>query len=117
MDRNVIFFAWNRPVPGREALSSAHFKEFVGYLTGLAQSGTIQGFDTVLLDAHGGDMNGFFLIRGDAASLDAVQASAEWAEHQTRATLHLDGSGYVRGTTGEGVQARMELWNKHVLGA
>jgi hypothetical protein len=113
MDRNVIFFAWNRSVPGRELISSQHFEEFVGYLGGLAQAGAIQGFDVVFLDNHGGDMNGFFLIRGSGADLDAVQSSVEWAEHQTRAALHLMGSGSVRGVTGDGVMERMELWNKH----
>ena len=54
MARNVIFFAWNRSIPGREQISGAHFDEFVAYLGSQAQSGTIQGFDVVLLDNHGG---------------------------------------------------------------
>jgi hypothetical protein len=31
---------------------------------GLQLQGTIKSFDTVFLDPHGGDLNGFFLIRG-----------------------------------------------------
>lgn len=116
MDRNIIFFAWNRSVPGREKISGEHFEEFVAYLGGKAQSGAIGGFDVVLLDPHGGDMNGFFLIRGDSASLDALLATNEWSEHMTRATLHLQGAGAVRGATGDLVMKRMELWNKHIPG-
>ena len=114
MDRNAIFFAWNRSIPGREQASGAHFDEFVGYLTGQAQAGAIGGFDVVFLDPHGGDMNGFFLIKGDPAALDALQSTAEWAEHMTRASLHLESSGSVRGVTGDGVMGRMELWSKSV---
>ena len=114
MDRNVIFFAWNRAIPGREEISGAHFDEFVEYLATQARSGVIQGFDVVFLDPHGGDLNGFFLVRGDSGSLDALTATTEWAEHMTRATLHLEGSGAVRGSTGDSASARMEIWRKHV---
>lgn len=114
MDRNAIFFAWNRSIPGREQTSSQHFEEFVGYLTGQAQAGAIQGFDVMFLDTHGGDLNGFFLIKADSARLDALQSTSEWLEHLTRAALHLEGSGAVRGVTGDMVMERMALWNKHM---
>ncbi len=81
MSSNIIFFGWNRPIPGREKLSGAHFQEFAQYLGGLQQSGTIQSFEAVLLDPHGGDLNGFFLIRGEPAKLDAVMASDAWHTH------------------------------------
>lgn len=116
MDRNVIFFAWNRSIPGREKLSGDHFQEFVAYLSDQLKNGTIQGFDPVFLDQHGGDLNGFILIRGKAAKLDALTASPEWLEHMTRGALHLEGSGAVRGVAGEMVTKRMELWSKHIPG-
>ena len=112
MDRNIIFFAWNRSIPGREETSGKHFDDFVAYLSAQAQSGAIQGFDVVFLDPHGGDMNGFFLIKGGSANLDALVSTAEWTEHMTRAALHLQGSGTVRGVTGEAVGQRMELWKR-----
>ncbi len=114
MDRNTIFFAWNRSIPGRETISGEHFEEFVAYLGGQAQSGTIQGFDVVLLDPHGGDMNGFFLIRGESESLDALMATTAWTEHMTRASIHLQGSGAIRGVSGDLVMKRMEFWNKNI---
>ena len=114
MDRNAIFFAWNRSIPGREQISGAHFNDFVEYLGGQAQAGKIQDFDVVFLDIHGGDMNGFFLIRGDSGQLDALTSTQDWLEHMTRAALHLQGSGAVRGVTGDAVAERMELWTKHI---
>ena len=110
MSSNAIFFGWNRPIPGRERLSAEHFQEFVQYLGGLQQKGTIQSFDVVFLDAHGGDMNGFFLIRGESGKLGELVASADWVTHMTRAMLHLEGSGAVPGVTGEAVTERMKLW-------
>jgi len=49
-------------------------------------------FDAVFLDPHGGDLNGFFLIRGESAKLDALVATAEWLTHIIRAGHHPDGS-------------------------
>ena len=59
MGSHIILFGWNRSIPGREKLSAGHFEEFLKYLAGLQQDATIQGFEVVFIDAHGGDMNGF----------------------------------------------------------
>jgi len=64
----------------------------------------------VFLDMHGGNLNGFFLLKGDTAKLDALVASTEWVTHMTRASLHLEGAGAVRGVTGAAVMERMQLW-------
>jgi len=110
MGSNVIFFGWNRSIPGRERLSAAHFQEFVEYLAGLRQSGTIQSFDTVFLNIHGGGLNGFFLIRGETGKLRELTESAAWIGHLTRASLHLEGASAVLGATGDAVMERMQLW-------
>lgn len=114
MGSNVVLFGWNRSVPGREKASAQHFEEFVNYLKNLLKKGTIQSFDVVLLDAHGGDLNGFFLIKADSAKLNALLSTKEWVTHTTRALLHLEGSGVIRGVTGEKVAERMALWTSVV---
>lgn len=110
MGTNALFFAWNRSIPGREKLSAAHFGEFMQYLQELQQSGSIESFEPVLLDSHGGDLNGFFLIRGEPANLAALVSTQEWQTHMARAVLHLDGAGAVRGLSGDAVMERMALW-------
>ena len=112
MATDVILLGWNRVVPGREALAAEHFQEVLGYLGGLQQAGGIESFEPVLLGAHGGDLNGFFLIRGDAAQISALAATEEWLAHVTRCGLNLDGLGAVRGVTGEGVMAWMAVWSQ-----
>jgi hypothetical protein len=112
MSSNALLFGWNCPIPGRERMSADHFGSFVQYLGSLQQKGKIKSFDTVLLDPHGGDLNGFFLIRGDSSQLDAVMSSEEWVAHTTRALIHLNGSGAIRGVTGDLIQQRMDLWTK-----
>lgn len=110
MSTSVILFGWTRSIPGRESMSAAHFDEFSSYLAGCQKDGRISGFEVVFLDAHGGDLNGFFLIRGERAELDALSATNEWLSHVVRASLHLDGFGLIHGVTGEAVGERMALW-------
>jgi hypothetical protein len=93
-------------------MSSEHFQEVVQFLGGLQGGGKIDSFETVLLTPHGGDLNGFMLIRGDASQISELQASEEWQMHVTRAGFHLAGFGAVRGVTGEGVMAWMARWNQ-----
>lgn len=110
MSTSVILFGWTRSVPGREKLSAAHFDDFSTYLASCQKDGRISGFEVVLLDPHGGDLNGFFLIRGDRGELDTLTASNEWHSHVVRASLHLQGFGSIHGVTGEAVGERMQLW-------
>ena len=111
---NVVLFGWNRSLPGRESLSGQHFQEFVEYLSVQKKNGVLESFDTVLLEPHGGALNGFFLLRGDAAKLNALTASPEWSRHQIRAMLHLDGGTTLRGYSGPAVPERMEMWTKEI---
>jgi hypothetical protein len=110
MSSNAVFVGWNRPIPGRERMSAEHFAAFADYLTGLQQKGLIKSFEPVFLTPHGGDLNAFFLIRGDSGQLDSLMATAEWTAHMTRAPIHLDRCGVIRALTGELVPERMKLW-------
>lgn len=92
----------------------ARRQEFVRYLTRLQQKGGIKSFEAVFLDAYGGDLNGFFLIRADGAQLDQLVTSEEWLTHITRATFHPAGAGVVRAVTGDAVYERMNLWLKPI---
>ncbi|MGE5602340.1 MAG: hypothetical protein ACM30E_04790 [Nitrososphaerales archaeon] len=113
MAANVVVSGWDRPVPGREGKAIELFQEYMQYLGGLQQAGTIQSFEAVLLDLHGGDLNGFTMIRGDPAKLDALLSSDEWATFMTRAGLLLEGFGQIRGVSGDLLAKQMGLYAKY----
>jgi hypothetical protein len=110
MSKAVIFLGWTRPMPGREQKGVQYFQEFLGYLTGLQESGDIDSFEVVILEPHGGDLNGFCLLRGDSEKISAVQRSDEYIAHITRSSLLLEGLGSIRGITGERVTEWMGLF-------
>lgn len=116
MGDSVIFFGWNRSVPGREQQSAELFQEFLGFLGGMQEQGAIDSFETVFLNLHGGDLNGFFLIRGERDSLEAMTNTEAWLNYVTRAGLYLENAGYVRGVTGATVMEWMKAWNQNLPG-
>jgi hypothetical protein len=101
---------------GREKISAEHFQEFVQYLGGLQKNSTIQSFETVFLGQHGGDMNVFFLIKGEGSKLEKLSESDVWIKHNIKADSHLQRAGFLRGVTGDLLMERMKLWTENILG-
>ena len=50
MGTNVVFLGWDRPTAGREGKAVELFQEYMQYLGGLQQAGTIQSFEPVFLE-------------------------------------------------------------------
>ena len=110
MADRVLFIGWSNAARGREAASAAVFTESIGYFASLQAAGDIESFDVVLLDAHGGDLGGFFLLKGEGEHLMRVRASDEMERHMIRADLVVEGLGAVGGALGDGVTRQMAKW-------
>lgn len=106
----AILVGWNEPKADREAMAAELFAESTRYYASLVANGTIESFEPVLLTRHGGDFNGFILIRGEAAKLDALKRSEEFIKLTVRAIVCLDGFGVIDAHIGAGLQRRMQMW-------
>jgi hypothetical protein len=84
MAEHGIFIGWGLMVTGRERQATMVFGEGIAYLTQLQQEGKIQSFEPVFLRPHGGDLGGFFLVRGERDALNAMLASPEWERLSNR---------------------------------
>jgi hypothetical protein len=102
----VILIGWTRPVRGREQSSLPVFQEAMDYWGRLQAAGEIESFDAVLLDVHGGDLGGFFLLKGEREQLARVRTSVEMEHLLIRAGLVVEGLGAIGGFTGEGIARR-----------
>ena len=69
-----------------------------------------------LLAPHGGDMNGFILIRGDAAKLGQVMATDEYLTLEQKASYLLDGHGVIGAVFGEGINRNMAIYQQVTSG-
>jgi hypothetical protein len=102
-----LFIGWGSSQTGREAAGFKLFEEAVAFYERLKASGEIESWESVLLNPHGGDLTGFFLLRGDPEKLGRLSMSPEFVRLIMRAGVCLDGVGVVNALIDAGV-ARAE---------
>jgi hypothetical protein len=114
MADRALFVGFGVPVRGREERAIAVFNEFVAMLGRMQSDGRIEGMEVTLLDAHGGDLGGFFMVHGSAEQCAALQNDEEFRRAVTDATLIVESFGVVPATTGEGIGREMAMYGEAV---
>jgi hypothetical protein len=109
-----LFIGFGRSVRGRERQSIKVLNEAIEYYTGLQQQGEIESFEPVFLEPHGGDLDGFILVRGDRDKLARIRTSDEFARLTIRAGLITEGFGVVGATLGERIATMMPVYNEQM---
>ena len=88
------------------------FQEVIALCAGLQQEGRIESFEPVLLNPHGGSVNGFIVLRGERAKLQQVTTLDKWAGITLRASFCLESFCVTEGSIGADLQQRMAAWSK-----
>jgi hypothetical protein len=107
-----LFIGWGEVVRGREAKSLEVFQEAITYYGGLQQDGTIESVEAVFLEPHGGDLQGFFLIKGERQKLASLRVDPEFVRMSARAGLVVEGIGVVGASLGDGLQDAVETFQQ-----
>jgi hypothetical protein len=109
-----LFVGFGYPVRGRERQAVKVFGEALEYYARLQQQGEIDSFETVFLESHGGDLNGFTLVRGDRDKLASIRTSDEFLRLSLRADLITEGFGVIGAILGEQVGTLMGVYSEQV---
>jgi hypothetical protein len=109
-----LFIGWGAPTSGRESKGLDVFNEALAYYGRLQQEGVIEGFETVILEPHGGDLQGFILLRGNQDKLAELRVDDEFVRLSTRASLTVEGLGVVGGTLGDGLEQAISTYREAV---
>jgi hypothetical protein len=104
MATGALVIGWGPAVRGREQKALQVFNEAIQFYTRLQQQGTIESFEPVALEPHGGDLVGFLLVRGDREKLNALRTSEEFLHLNNRAALIVDNLGVITAFIGEELQ-------------
>jgi hypothetical protein len=107
MATGALVIGWGPAVRGRELKALQVFNEAIQYYTRLQQQGTIESFEPVALEPHGGDLNGFVLVRGDREKLNALRTSEEFIHLTNRAELIVNNLGVITAFIGEELQRQL----------
>ena len=108
-----LFVGFGYPVRGREQKAIQVFNEFVEFLSRMQQQGEIDGFEPFFLEPHGGDLGGFFLVRGDGERLSRLRISDEWLDLSYRADLIVEGFGVTAATVGDEIEQELGRFQRH----
>ena len=87
--------------------------EAARFYTELQGGGEIESFEAVLLEPHGGDLGGFFLVRGEREALARVRTSEDFGRVIVRATMVVQRVGVVAATTGAELARRLGEFQQH----
>lgn len=109
-----LFIGWGEVVRGREGEAVDTFNQTIEYLAGRQADGTIESFEPVFLEPHGGDLQGFFFVRGDAEKLAALRVDEDFAAVITRAGLIVDNIGVVGASMASRLERQLERYTEAI---
>jgi hypothetical protein len=110
MAETALFIGWGSPRAGKEAAAGKVFEESLAYWDRVKAAGEIESFEVVLLGAHGGDLTGFALLRGDPEKLGRLRMDPEVRRLTLRASACLEGVGLVDAVVDAGAIQSMATW-------
>ena len=114
MPDRAVFVGFGQPVRGREERAVEVFNDFVGMFGRMAADGRIADMDVTLLDPHGGDLGGFFMVHGSAEQCSALMMDEEFRRACIDANLIVDNFGVVPAAIGETVNREMGMYGEAV---
>ena len=114
MPDRAVFIGFGQPVRGREERAVDVFNDFVGMFGRMAADDRIADMDVTLLDPHGGDLGGFFMVHGSAEQCSALMMDEEFRRACTDANLIVDNFGVVPAATGQAVGDEMAMYMEAV---
>ena len=109
-----LFIGFGDPARGRESQAVELFNDVLAYYGRLQEEGEIESFEPVFLEPHGGDLNGFILLRGDPEKLAAIRVSEEFTQFSIRAGLSVGGFGVVGADLAERLQRQMAFYMEQI---
>ena len=114
MPDRAVFIGFGQPVRGREERAVDVFNEFVGMCGRMQADGRIEDMDVTLLDPHGGDLGGFFMVHGSEEQCAKLQMDQEFRRACIDASLIVENFGVVPAATGAGVAEEMTMYSEAV---
>jgi hypothetical protein len=112
-----LFIGWGANVAGREERGLEVFNEAIQFWAQLESDGRIESFEVVLLAPHGGELEGFALLRGTRDQVGALVMDEDFERMNTRAALIVQDLGIVPAVLGDGLGRAIGIYQEELAGA
>jgi hypothetical protein len=105
-----LFIGWGEVVRGREDRALDVFNETLELYGQLQSDGRIEDYEVALLDPHGGELQGYVMLRGSEEQIDSVRRSEDFQRLMTKASLIVDDLGIIGASIGEGLGRAISIY-------
>ena len=112
MAKGGLFVGWGALIPGREESAGKVLNEAMMFLQRLQQDGTIDSFDAVALEPHGGDLAGFVVVKGEKDAIARLRVSDEFVRIMIRVQLVHSHVGVVGAYSGAEMGELFSVWDR-----
>jgi hypothetical protein len=112
MAKGALFVGWGALISGREKTAQNVLNEAMQYCMRLQEAGKIDSFEAVALEPHGGDLEGFVLVKGDKESIAQLRVDDEFVRIIVGVQLVHTKVGVVGAYTGAEMQSLFEMWDE-----
>ena len=107
MADSALFIRWGETSPGRERQAVALFGESLKFLTTLVTQGRVASVEPFFLQPHGGDLEGFWIVRGERDELNKIRGEDRFQRLQILAQACVRNFGVIEAITGESLNTHM----------
>ena len=104
---SALFIGWGATAAGRERRSVELFGQSLKYLTNLVVEGRVFSVEPFFLEPHLGQLEGFFIVRGDRDELNKIRYEDEFQRMSVKAQVIVQNFGVVGAITGEKLNKHM----------
>jgi hypothetical protein len=111
MAKGALFVGWGSIVSGREKIAADVLNEAQQYLQRLQREGVIDGADVVLLEPHGGELEGFVLIKGEKEAISRLRTDDMFVHMIVGVQLVHNNVRVVGAYSGAEMHALLKLWD------
>lgn len=112
MAKGALFVGWGEIIPGREKAAQAALSDAMQYCKRLQQQGSIDSFEVVILEPHGGDLAGFVLLKGDREAIAHLRVNDKFVSVIVGVQLVHRKVGVVGAYTGAEMQSLFAVWDE-----
>ena len=109
-----LLIGFGQAARARERQALELFDEAAQFYGQLQQEGRIESVEPVLLQPHGGDLSGFFLLRGSRDQLDALRDDETFRRINARALLVVENFGVVPAYLGAALGEQFDEYRAQV---
>ena len=104
---SALFIGWGATAAGRERRSVELFGQSLKYLTNLVVEGRVFSVEPFFLEPHLGQLEGFFIVRGDRDELNKIRGEDDFQRYSVRAQAVVQNFGVIEAITGEALNKHM----------